>query len=749
MSLQYLTFSQDVCGEVKDTEGCANNGKITLTLNGGKEPYTFRWSNSATSKDIENLAAGNYSVIVTDAHCGKVTLNFTVVQDPANSPIKIAYQKNVTSCGIGKLPPGSNGKIEIDVANPSDYTYCWKYENSPTCTYTTQNIADLSLGTYYLTIVNKNTGCQAKLQTNICCCYDDYDPEIEGDTPYPFVCSSTPGFGTPLSVTATPTPPTTAGNNGAISLSISGGKNPNYAIKWSGPVGFSSTGASISGLLANNEYCYTVTDGCSEKTGCIYMYVCEDNPINIAGTLVKPCNHALFTTKGSLSITATGGKPSYKYVWSNGSKSPNLINLTTGTYSVIITDKSGCTKSATFTLDPGVITSEKAINSSCVEIFQCDGIKAHEEPLKITESIEPNPSLCKKYRYCEGTFIGEISGAKRTERDNNDCRIISEYCFIDNNPKTFIRSYKDDTYNKFELDFERCEVFEKCRELNNFGTSKMLYAEGKTITKEWFDCIEPVDCLNPKGTCGRVSFCKLYNPETKKDEEKIIPGSFVANNGIATGVYKSNKNCASGKSVDISCDFSLEPVRKDICATGCPVALKEGETIKFENVSLSSLYIKDYVKMLIEMGEASLSSEIFLPEGVDDCTDLETFNHKIQSIINDNNGISNGYKKKATEILQSSCENKKDAVNVEDTFLIFPNPFEDNVSVKCNSSTIKSYEISVFDNLGRIIMTKKVKNDLPFQTNDINLSHLPNGMYNFQIKDPLNSVIFSKSVIKL
>lgn len=280
----------------------------------------------------------------------------------------------------------------------------------------------------------------------------------------------------------------------------------------------------------------------------------------------------------------------------------------------------------------------------------------------------------------------------------------------------------------------------------------MLYALGQTITKDWFDCVEPVDCKTPKGTCGEAKFCKLYNPGTKKDEEKIIPNTFIGNSIPPTGIgAKSNSTLCgttTGKSIDIVCGSSIDVVRT-VCANGCPEGLAEGKVIKFENVNLSSLYVKDYIKMFIDMGEASSDTEIFLPEGVDACTDLETFNNKISAIINDNNGISNGYKKKAIEIINSNCENKKNVAEFEDTFLIFPNPFEDNVSIKCNSATIKSYEISVFDNLGRIIISKKIKNDVPFQTNDINLSHLANGMYNFQIKDTLNSVIFSKSVIKL
>jgi gliding motility-associated-like protein len=45
-----------------------NDGSITLDIVGGTNPYQFVWSNGSTVQDPENLSAGNYSVIVTDAN---------------------------------------------------------------------------------------------------------------------------------------------------------------------------------------------------------------------------------------------------------------------------------------------------------------------------------------------------------------------------------------------------------------------------------------------------------------------------------------------------------------------------------------------------------------------------------------------------------------------------------------------------------------------------------------------------------
>ncbi len=44
-----------------------SDGSLDLTVSGGDPPYSFLWSNGATSEDVSNLAKGAYSVTVTDA----------------------------------------------------------------------------------------------------------------------------------------------------------------------------------------------------------------------------------------------------------------------------------------------------------------------------------------------------------------------------------------------------------------------------------------------------------------------------------------------------------------------------------------------------------------------------------------------------------------------------------------------------------------------------------------------------------
>ncbi|MEA1851454.1 SprB repeat-containing protein, partial [Chryseobacterium sp. MHB01] len=46
----------------------ASNGAINLTPAGGTAPYTFNWGGGITTEDRTGLAAGTYTVIITDAN---------------------------------------------------------------------------------------------------------------------------------------------------------------------------------------------------------------------------------------------------------------------------------------------------------------------------------------------------------------------------------------------------------------------------------------------------------------------------------------------------------------------------------------------------------------------------------------------------------------------------------------------------------------------------------------------------------
>jgi gliding motility-associated-like protein len=128
--------------------------------------------------------------------------------------------------------------------------------------------------------------------------------------------------------------------DGSISTTIDGGVSP-FTVSWTGPEGFTSPFADISGLCAG-DYAVTVTDdlGCS-----ITVFVTLEDPeplnIDVVGTVDLLCTGV---ETGEATVTATGGCAPYQFVWSHDVilNAPVAMNLGSGSYEVSVIDQNNC-----------------------------------------------------------------------------------------------------------------------------------------------------------------------------------------------------------------------------------------------------------------------------------------------------------------------------------------------------------------------------------------------------------------------
>lgn len=124
----------------------AADGAIDVTASGGVPPYSFLWSNGATTEDISNLPPNTYTITVTDATSQTVTGSATVIEInevdvvwkdiPANVFIDHeanTYEKAYASPALGLrscniLPAGQDsGYVEFKLLEDMRTTDDWLY----------------------------------------------------------------------------------------------------------------------------------------------------------------------------------------------------------------------------------------------------------------------------------------------------------------------------------------------------------------------------------------------------------------------------------------------------------------------------------------------------------------------------------------------------------------------------------------------------------------------------------------------
>ena len=288
--------------------GCAgqDNGSISLTPDRPDTELTYRWSNGATQRDIQNLAPDTYVLTVTAPNGCQDFFTYTV---PAPDPVVV----NVTTIRAASCFGASTGGITTSTRGGTPpYTYRW----SDPSIGSGGDAGALPASTYSLSVTDASR-CSADTTITV---------------PQPL----------PLTATLNQVPtPCRDGTSGAITATGNGGTPP-YTFRWS----TGATGPRVDNLPAG-RYGLTVTDG----AGCTLdtTATVTEPEQQFVVVLVDTLSACAGQTNGRAAVFASGPRVA-SYAWSNGETTAEARRLPPGANGVTVTDENGCRQSLVFTL---------------------------------------------------------------------------------------------------------------------------------------------------------------------------------------------------------------------------------------------------------------------------------------------------------------------------------------------------------------------------------------------------------------
>ncbi|NRA50483.1 MAG: hypothetical protein HRU12_15225, partial [Phaeodactylibacter sp.] len=303
------------------------DGEIMAVINGGKGPFAYAWSNgSTTEKQIQALAAGNYTLTVTDIAGNTANAAFTL-----SGPEKLKVGVEVTQEATTNE---SDGKAIVTATGGNGgYSYLW------TSGETAAEATQLEAGMQTVTITDAK-GCTSSISVEM---VEDIQPlQVSIAEDQAVSCADA--------------------TDGALTASIKGGKGP-YTYNWSS--GAQEQNATALGVAS---YTLTITDA-QGATAEASFELSAPAALNATSKTVQPASTN--NADGIISTSALGGTSPYTYSWSSGASSETVEGLAPGQYTVTVTDSKGCTATASTEVTENILPLQVSLTE--VLPVNCNG----------------------------------------------------------------------------------------------------------------------------------------------------------------------------------------------------------------------------------------------------------------------------------------------------------------------------------------------------------------------------------------
>lgn len=272
-------------------------GSAELNISGGTPPYIHTWNTPQSVLGNTGFAAGVYQLNVTDAK-GCTGIGAATIENI--NGIAISTTVDAPMCSYDKQ---GNAKVTAQTGT-APYTYLWSSGE------TADAITNVAAGQYTVTVNDANQ-CSAIASVLI-------------SHPSEIVVS--------IDVTSLTC---YRSNNGSIAVSATGGAG-NYTYRW-------ANGNNTTALynLAAGTYMLTVTDA-NNCTAAVTADVRQPADLQFATATTFTNGNDGTAAVSNLS----GGTAPYTVLWSNGSAGLETAGLSSGRYTVSVTDAKQCFKEA-------------------------------------------------------------------------------------------------------------------------------------------------------------------------------------------------------------------------------------------------------------------------------------------------------------------------------------------------------------------------------------------------------------------
>ena len=332
----------------------AADGKITVTASGGTGNYQYSLNGGTSWSNNGGLFTGigtlTHDVQIRDKTNTSCTFDYGSVTLTQPAVLKATVTSTNVTCN------GNDGTATANATGGTpSYSYLW---NDPS-SQTVQTATGLSPGDYTVTVTDAN-GCTTTSSVTI----------------------SQPNA---LSATVSSTNVTCSGaSNGTITVIASGGWG-SYQYSKDGGITWLNNGGSFQSVPSGN-YDIWIRDKanpfCTYDYGAVNGNVIITHPTVLNATVIST-NVTCNGNDGTAMANATGGTPSYSYLWNDPSSQTvqTATGLSPGDYTVTVTDANGCTITASATISqPNALSA--TVSSTNVTCYQAhDGTITISNPL--------------------------------------------------------------------------------------------------------------------------------------------------------------------------------------------------------------------------------------------------------------------------------------------------------------------------------------------------------------------------------